>query len=223
MSITLEKLVTRVEQRLFMSAGLNVQIHAEDAFVEMARSAYTMIVDKLWLDDYMQLETWNLDGINGYVVENISDKLRQFQDLLYVYYDNDTKPLPRMNATTNFTMIKRRSIRPIPVTDANAAKIFQVYPKDTSGPVNVVYRVRMDDTLWDTADPEMIIPTDADLMVLATAYDYLSSDGSNTDDANKIQGMYAARMKQLQQIEWQTPLSKRPLDSSMHPNQWEEQ
>lgn len=220
--ITLEQLITRVEQRLLLAAGLNVQIHAEDTFVEMARHAYTVCADDLWLDDYLEIETWTLDGVNGYVVENIEDKLRKFIDIQYVYYDNDTQPMPRMNAATNPTTIKRRSLRAIPKTNANAAKRFQVYPKDTTGPVTVVYRTRMDDTAWDTADPEMEIPMDSELMVLATTFDYLSSDGSNIDDANKVQAMYQRRLAQIQKNEWKTPLAKRPLDSSMHPNQWEE-
>lgn len=220
--ITLEALITRVEQRLMMAAGLNVQIHAEDGFVEMARTAYNKIALELWLDDYNQFETFTLDGVNGFATTDLQPTITRFADIKAVYYDQDTTPLPRMTWNNNPTMVKRIVINPLQESHASIAKIFQILPKTTTGDIHVVYRTSLLDADWDIGNPEMAIPADPDLMVFAVAYDYLSSDGSNIDDAKKLAGMYAERLKALKQLSWDQPISKRPLDTSSHPNNWEE-
>lgn len=223
MSITLEQLITRVEQRLFLAAGLNVQLNVEDGFVEMARHKYTVLVDDLWLDDYMEMQTFTLDGTTGRVTDDLAAAfLTKGKDIKCIFYDQDDIPLPRLSQGTNPTQVRRTCVRFVPESSPNADKVFQIYPISTSGQVHVWFRTRLADGEWDVGDPAMTIPMDAELMILGTAYDYLSSDGSNMDDAGKLKSMFDARLDQLKKVQWNLPISKRPQDTSMHPNRWEE-
>lgn len=203
--ITLEQLITRIEQRLMMAAGLDVQIHAEDALVEMIRTKYEMLFDDFWWDEYLTLETFTLDGTTGIVTTDLSTKILHFRDINAIYYNNDSRPMPRLSAGNNPTKIRTRSHAPTNV----ATSVFKVFPSTLTGQVHVWYRTRIAPAAWEAQDPNMQINMDAELLVLGVAFDYLSSDGSNIDDAKKLGGMYAERLKQMRDGMWEAPISKK--------------
>src|SRR5687768_10716401 len=142
---TIKELVERIETRLFLAAGLDVQIHAEDQIVEMLRGVYNTLFDDFFDPNYTLYMQATLDGTTGKVVEDLSTIILRYQDIHSVFWDTDETPLPRVTPGTNPSRIRRRSILP----SGEASSVFRLYPNDETGPVHIWYKTKIANNIWD--------------------------------------------------------------------------
>lgn len=214
---TVAELITRIEKRINLAAGMDVQIHAEDQLLEMLRHKYNTLFDDNWWYDYLTLETFTLDGVTGTITGTVLNKIRRFIDINGVFLGGDNKPLPLLATNSNPTLFMAEAISPF-VSDPT--KMFKVWPNNRSDNVYVWYRTRMADNEWDIAVAETTnVNMDDELLILGTVYDYLVDDASNDASASKYEQQYNARYLQLTQLSYQNGIAKSDQSAGI-PTQW---
>lgn len=213
---TVASLITRVEKRLAMAAGIDVQIHAEETMLEMLRHKYNTLFDDRWWLNYLTLETFTLDGTTGTITGNVEDKIRRFIDIQGVFLGGNQRPLPLLTPNTNPILFMGEAVGP----STNAQKVFKVYPNDRAEDVHVWYRTRMSDDDWDIAVAETTeVNMDDELLILGTVYDYLTDDASNEVAVGKYEAQYNRRYQQLVSAEIELGVSKTDQARGI-PTQW---
>lgn len=196
---TLTQLTQRVIQRLSMYTGTSVQVYAEDRIAQMILDNYTLAFDDF---DWQCLSFWKkytLSGMEGKVVETVSNDIVSFDDILCITTDSTYKnPLRNLHHSTNPALITGTVPQYYQESD-DANKVFEVLPHESVGEVYVCSKGRMNVNRLVT--PEEIIPFDADYLVYATCADYLADDDSSKIQLDKFMKLRDNRMKQLKDID----------------------
>lgn len=214
---TVAQLITRIEKRIGLASGMDVQVHAEDQLLEMLRHKYNVLFDDHWWYDYLSLETFTLDGTTGTITGTVANKILRFIDIHSVHLGSDSHPLRLLSTGVNPTLFNSTALAPYA---ADATKMFKVYPLDRSDDVHVWYRQRITDEAWDLENAEDTnVNMDDELLILGTVYDYLSDDASNPDSASKYENQYNLRYQQLVTLGFQHGIAKRDQALGI-PNQW---
>lgn len=213
---TINQLIVRIEERLALAAGLNVQIHAENRLIETLRSSYNILFDDFWWPEYTKSATYTLDGTTGQITTDVTNIIRRYADIQYVYYDQDEHPLPHLQRTTNPARIKTRCITP----SGDPETVFKVYPVDTTGNVHVWYRTRIADSVWEDSEFDTEINMDDELLIYSVCYDFMVDDASNDMAAQKFLQKLNARLKQLRAQQYLSPISKRQQEYAATVDQW---
>lgn len=214
---TIKELIERIETRLFMLSGLDVQIHAEGQLEEMLRGVYNTLFDDFWYPEYTFPISATLDGATGCITSDISTKVLRYKDIHSVYHDEEDKPLPRVTPGTAYQRIRTRSI--IPSVDPR--RVFQVIPITTTGPVHIWYRTRITDAVWATQAYDTVVNMDDDVLMYGVVYEFLVNDDSNQRAAAEYKNKYLGRQQQMRDAQWQQPISKRRLEQDGPLNRWE--
>lgn len=214
---TIKQLIERIETRLFLVAGLDVQIHAENQLEEMLRGVYNMLFDDYWEPEYTKCITCVLDGTTGEVTDDLSEIILRYKDIHTIYWGEDEHPLPRVAPGTSLGRVRRRSVMP----SANPTKVFKIIPVDTTDEVHVWYRTRISDTVWSDQQYDTVIEFDDEVLMLGVVYEFLVNDDSNQRATDEYKAKFAARQNQLRAAQWNIPLSKRPLERDGPLTRWE--
>ena len=185
MSVVVSALVTRVEKRLRIVAGVSAQLYAEDTILHSIQTSFDRLFKIRWWPMYTTaLATYTLDGTTGKVTTDLTALIKHFTDIQRIWYDEDEAPLTRL----------RTDKRPDKVTGTNAryweplkqepTRVFRVIPITTTGDVHVRFKTKPDDFLiTDT------IYLDPLLLELAASYEYVVTDGANPGQAEMLLGM----------------------------------
>ena len=217
---TLTQLVTRVADRLSMTAGTGVQIYAEDRIAEMIQHKFDVMFEEAFWPQFLTWETWTLDGILGIVTTDLTEKLKRFEDIRVLFPDTSNVPLTKMAALTTNPNLLKSSTRPLhyeslgPLSPFKKSRVFQIWPKTATGEIVVQYRTR----------PETFVPTDEidfddQALILGATFDYLEDDGTNPNATQKFQLLFEARVQQLKNSFNTGPIA---LDTvSSHPQSYE--
>lgn len=185
MSITVSDLVTRVEKRLRMVAGVSAQLYAEDTILHSIQTAFDRLFIMRWWSHYCAWSTWTLDGTTGKVTTDLSALIKEYTDIQRIYYESDATPLKRLPANTNPDTIASsdRARYWEPLSQA-PTRVFRVLPIDAAGTLKVRYRTKPDDFAIDDT-----IYLDPLLLELAAALDYLVSDNANPTMIELVRSM----------------------------------
>lgn len=203
---TVEALITRIEKRLAMAAGIDIQEHAEDQLLEMLRHKYNTLFDDRWWFDYLTLETFTLNGTTGLITGTVLNKIRRFIDIHSVYLAGNVRALPMLALSANPTLMTGEAIAPYL---SDVTKMFKVYPINRVDSVHVWYRTRLSDDQWELANASTtIVNMDDELLILGTVYDYLVDDATNEASAAKYETQYNQRYQQLVNLSFQNGISK---------------
>jgi len=213
---TIGTLIARVQTRIALASGLDVQIVDEPRMLEMLRSRYNTLFDQNWWIDYLTLGTYNLDGTTGLITGDVTGLINRVADIQGIFYNDDTDPLPMIKFNTNPRHSRRTAWAPFA---SNPAKMFKIYPIDQEAEINVWYRTRLTDEQWEQDNDETEVNMDDEMLILGTTFDYLSDDGSNDDAVKKYLGMYENRVKQVEALQFQAPMSKNN-DRNGFPTRW---
>lgn len=214
---TVASLITRVEKRLSMAAGIDIQIHAEETMLEMLRHKYNTLFDDRWWQDLLSLETFTLDGTTGTITGTVENKIRRFIDIQGIFLGGNQRPLPVLTPNTNPTLFMGEAVAPF---TSSVTKMFKVYPNDRADDVHVWYRTRLSDDAWAIENAESTnVPLDDELLILGTVYDYLTDDGSNENAVEKYENQYNKRYQQLVDLEMQLGVAKTDQARGI-PTQW---
>ena len=184
MSIVVSALVTRVEKRLRIVAGVSAQLYAEDTIAHSIQTSFDRLFKIRWWPMYSDQTTWTLDGTTGRVTTDLTALIKTFTDIHRIWYDEDESPLMRLPSDKRpdkVTGTKARYWEPLKQTPT---RVFRVLPITTTGDVHVRYKTKPDDFLiTDT------IYLDPLLLELAAAYEYVVTDGANPGQAEMLLGM----------------------------------
>lgn len=214
---TISELIQRIETRLFMAAGLDVQIHAEDQIIEMIRGVYDTLFDDFWYPEYTFFMDATLDGVTGQVTADLSASILRYKDIHSVYWDEDEDPIPGITPGSAVNRIRTRCIMP----STSPQKVFKIIPVDTVGDVHLWYRTKIADIVWEDQQFDTVFPFDDDVVMYGVVYEFLSNDGSNQQATADYQKKYQGRQQQMRLAQWQQPLSKRKLDRDSPQTRWE--
>lgn len=214
---TIKQLIERIETRLFMVAGLDVQIHAEGQIEEMLRGVYNSLFDDFWYPEFTLFCTAQLNGTTGEVTEDLSTKILRFKDIHTVYWDEEEDPLPRLTPGASLSRVRTRCIMP----SGNPQSVFKLYPVDETGPVHIWYRTRIADDVWENQKYDTIINMDDEVLMLGVVYEFLVMDDSNTTAAQEYKAKYQLRQKQIRDAQWDIPINKRKLERDGPLTRWE--
>lgn len=215
---TVERLIERIETRLALVSGLDVQIHAEDRIAEFLRHRYITLSEKLWLPQFQLVVTTTWDGVTGAPVADLSTTVRKYSNIKFVYIDTNSMPLHQLKVTTNPLHVRRICYGPTGVETS----ILKVYPPSTTGPVAIVYRPSYDDNLWETADYSQELPWDEEALMCAVIFDFLVDDGSNPEATAEYKRKYMERMDQLKKAVMDSGIDKYDQNWASVPDEWQE-
>jgi len=198
--ITFGQIVTKVLQRLALVEGLDAQIYAEPRIQLAVQHKFDLLFREYWLPDYMVYqETYTLDGVNGLITGDLTDKLNDWRDLHSVMWEGSSRPLPIAPMNTRDRDIQYPSIRPF-VT--NKAKMFKVLPVLSVGEVYVTYRIKPPDFEEDSDE----IHLDTQLLLLGTCWDVLEDDGTNPGASDKFRILFQDALAQFNRQTHNIPL-----------------
>lgn len=214
---TIKELIERIETRLFLASGLDVQTHAEDQIVEMLRGVYNTLFDDFWYPDHTLFMSATLDGSTGQVIEDLSTKILRFQDIHSVFWDHDQTPLPRILPGTSIGRIRTRSIMP----SGDPRSVFRLFPNDETGPVHIWYKTKIDKSVWDDNNFDTVINFDDEVLMLGVVHEFLVNDDSNSEATKTYGAKFSARQKQIRDAQWNLPISKRPLERDGPLSRWD--
>jgi len=208
---TLSQLVARTADRLSMVAGTGVQVYAEDRIAEMIQHKFDVLFIEAPWPQFLTWVTWTLDETLGVVTANLTDEIKDFEDLIVLFPNNSNTALTKLaHLTTNpFTLAGTTPIhfQALGPNDTNkTAKVFHVWPKTSTGNIIGLYRTKPDTfTATDTID------FDDQALILGATFDYLEDDGTNPNATQKFQLLFEARVKQLKNQLNSAPISLDPV------------
>lgn len=213
---TIKTLVERIETRLFLASGLDVQTHAEDQIVEMIRNKYNLLFDDHFYTDYTYPLTTPLDGTTGQVTIDLSAKILRYVDIHSVLPDTDDTPLPRLPIGSNPARVQMSTIAP----SQDKTKVFQVWPNDETFDVTIWYRTRLSNDVWDKAEYETEVPMDDEMLIIGCVWEFLVMDASNSIAIQEYKKMFDARVVQVRKFEANLPISKGKVERDGPLTRW---
>lgn len=213
---TIQELVERIETRLFLASGLDVQTHAEDQIIEMVRSQYNFLFDDHFDIDHTYVMQQTLDGTTGQVTGDLSADILRFQDINCVLWDQDETPLPVLTIGANPSFVRRRCI----TASSNKTKVFRMVPPDETGPVWIWYRTRLANSVWSDAQYDTEVPLDDEMLILGCVYEFLVNDGSNQIAIGEYKKKFDARVIQQRKKEFMLPMSKTKVNRDGPATRW---
>lgn len=209
---TFGDLITRTMTRVRLQGGLDVQTYAQPLIAEMLQHKFDTLFDRRFWKHLRVYETLSLDGTTGQVTADVSDRIKRFMDVRYIWPENYRRPIPELPGNVNPAHVTMICFRPI----NDATKVFQVLPKTSSFDIEVCYRTKLD-AFTETDE----VPMDDQLLILGTCYDYAIDKGADGTKIQKFLNMYRDRLNSLESNEDNNTFSMQsPTATSV--NEWHE-
>lgn len=162
-------LIREVLIELRYGAGQGVQVHLEEGIRNtISRTYRTLMRERVWRD-YTITTEYDLDLATGTVTGSLVNVLENFSDIIAVFLDNDSTPLPTAPVGVNPRTLKRPAL-----VSSGGNTIFTVYPK-RAGKITLISRIIKQD-VFDINDE---VPFYRDVLVLAAAYSLSVKSGTN--------------------------------------------
>ncbi len=190
---TLSTLITRVQELLSLAGGLGVQTYAQPKIVQFIQSGYADLADRRFWNDYTQEASYTLDGTTGKVTADLTNIIKSFRDVQYIWYGDYASPLPRVPNNRSQTMIRQLGF----TSSGDPTCPFKVLPIDNTGTVHVRYRSKATVPFSEIDD----VPMDEELLVRYAALLYLSFDNANQTAITVVNKMYTERLDKLEKLE----------------------
>ena len=201
MSQTLTQLINRVTIRLSQVNGAGVQIYSEDRIAEMIQHKFDVLFDEAFWPQFSTWQQWTLDGTLGVVTADLTDTLKRLTDIQVLYRSDSSTPIPLLSSTTNPYAFS--GLTPLGYEgNTNAAKVFTIWPKTSTGTVTA--RIR---TQPDPFDPDDEVDFDDQALILGATWDYLEDDGTNPNATQKFQALAESRVNQLESALSSAPIA----------------
>jgi hypothetical protein len=190
---TLAQLITRVQELLSLAGGLGVQTYAQPKIVQFIQMGYTDLVDRRFWNDYTQEASYTLDGSTGKVTTDLTNIIKSFRDIQYIWYGDYAAPLPRLPNNRSQTLIRQLGF----TSSGDATCPFKILPVDNTGTVHVRYRSRATLPFTETTE----VPMDEELLVRYSAFLYLTFDNANQAAMSIVKTLYTERLNELEKLE----------------------
>jgi hypothetical protein len=186
---TFSDLIQRTLIELRQEPGISVQQYAEDIVAAILQRQFNVFFDHYWWPTYTtNREVMTLNGLDGQVIEDLRQKIKRSDDVRFIWYGTETAPLTAMPPGMNMVTF-RRYYENVPND-----KIFRILPITTTGTITVTYRTKPAPFIYNDE-----VKIDDDLLVCATAYNYLADDEDAPNSIKKFAEATAKREEQLRE------------------------
>jgi hypothetical protein len=134
---------------------------------------YRTLMTKHRWRDFMYFTQFTIDPVTGEPIEDLSQVLQRYIDILSIYKSSESQPIQFAPALINPSRFNRPAILPSRTPD----KIFSIWPRNSAGPWYLWsrYATDKDFELTDT------VPFYKDLLVLGTAQFLAVKSGINDE------------------------------------------
>lgn len=171
--------INSVEVLLRQEVGPSVQQYSEDIIAKLLQDSFDRLFKNYWYPEYYNSgDTFTLDGTTGQVVEDLTAKIKRWDDIHFVWKSPYVNPLRRKPPGINPLMVSNYEPMWEPI---GGAKVFRIYPTTHTGKVVVAYRTKPADFV---ASDTMLI--DTKIMEAEAAMNYIIDDMTNQEAVKKF-------------------------------------
>lgn len=170
-TFTMQDVVDGVLNEMRFAPGRDVQIHLQSSIVQDASMLYRTLMIKFTWRDFIKMTQVTIDSTTGYPIEDITSVLDRYSNILQIYKDKDSLPLPFSPALVNPSRYNRPAILPAPVP-----YIFSIWPHQAM--TCFLWSRTYQDADFDLADT---VPFYKDILVIGTALSLATKAGINQE------------------------------------------
>jgi len=210
---TLQALTVDTERMLYQAAGVNTQVYAQDIIMQKLQHAFDHCFTAKWWPQFIRREVRTLDGITGKPLVPFS-LIKEWKDVSDVFRKNSQHPIPTMPLSYNLLDLPNGTATRF-VEPSGDTTLFTAYPLTATDDLVVVGRERPAKEFVHTD----VVPFDYMALCYFASWDYLVDDASNAGAAAKMQGLFDARMKALEDAEFDNVVLLNPRSEQI-PSQW---
>lgn len=211
---TLSTLITNVQRSLYQVAGISVQVYSQDNIGAMLQRAFDFIFDDYTWKRFSTFEQYTLDEVTGRVTVPVNTTFKSYDDILRIYPVDSDMPLAKMSIERN--PANYQGSRAIQYC-ADPVNIFRVVPITAVGDIVVQGQMRPNEFALN--DP---VPFDNVALEMFACWQYAVDDAANGAMADKFQGLFETRLKQLKSNQDIEPISLSMGRATNIPTQWTE-
>ncbi|MCA2510494.1 MAG: hypothetical protein IM561_08940 [Microcystis sp. M60BS1] len=188
---TLLQIAIEAERELYQSAGVSVQVYAQDNLIQKIQNAFVMFFDDTTVTwkRFIEYQTYTLDGLTGRTIVPIKNIFKQYENIINIYPRASTTPLANWPGGNPSSVFGKT---PLYIT-ADSIDIAKVIPSTSSGQIVVEGKI------FPTFpfNPNDIVPFDWLSLVYFIAWQYAVDDGSNPAGTEKLRQLFEQRYKQV--------------------------
>jgi hypothetical protein len=190
---TLLQIAVDAERELYQSAGLSVQVYAQDNLVQKIQNAFQMFFDDTSVKwkRFIAYTTYTLDGTSGHTTVPVKNTYKNYEDIIAVYPGTSQRRLAGWPGGNPASFISSTPLFVLP--DPTGTDLLKVLPSNASGQIVVEGR------LFPTFpfNPSDVVPFDALTLTYFVAWQYAVDDGSNPAGSEKLRQLFEERYKQM--------------------------
>ena len=210
---TLLDIAIEAERELYQSAGISVQVYAQDNLSQKVQNAFILFFDdtKVRWKRFVQYNTYTLDGTTGRTTVPVKTIYKHYENIINVYPGANARPLAAWPGG-NPSSLSGKSPQYV---FADTIDIMKVFPATATGQITVEGRV-LPAFPFAVSD---IVPFDWLSIVYFIAWQYAVDDGTNPAGAEKLRQMFEQRYSQMKINQSSEPV---PLNSDYRgiPTSW---
>lgn len=214
--LTLEEILTRVQNDLYQAAGPSVQLYSESLLVQKISDAFVTLANdpEVRWKQFRIFNRYTLDGTTGRTTVPLNAIFKAFGDIYAIFPDKTNQPLTYIGTKDNPYMLTGsyplKYIR-------DSIDIVRVIPNTAVGDIIVVGKsvVQPPFELSDT------IPFDYIALGNYVCWQYSIDDGSNPGMAEKFRVLFESRYQAIKKEE-NTENIQLSGYSNPVPSRWEE-
>jgi hypothetical protein len=209
---TFSDLIQKCLVELRLEAGISVQQYSEDVLAAILQRQFNTFFDHYWWPNYYQAYAFTLNGFDGGTTQDKTAYIKRYEDVRYVWWENDPNPLTRLPPMMNPLQANsswRKYFCPVP-----GDQLFLVLPITLTGTIYAGAR-----NLPDPFKPNDPVKIDSDLLVTATCYNYLADDEDSQSATKKFAEAAGKREAQLREMMNKGPVPFGPGPASPF-NDW---
>lgn len=161
----------KVLTELRFGSGQDVQIHLQDSIYQNVSRLYRTLMTKHVWRDYFSVGAYTTD-INGEITADITAILTKFTNIIAVYSENETQPIPVAPVMSNPYKFRRSALTPSSTT----GKVFTIWPKKVQDIV-LVSRFFSETDFAGNED----VPFYSDVLITGAAFMLSTKAGTNQE------------------------------------------
>jgi hypothetical protein len=209
---TLAQLITQTQRTLYQQAGIGVQVYSQDNIAQKIQDSFDFIFDNKKWKRFGTSENLTLNGTTGRFTVNPT-LIRQYDHIDKVFRADSDVPLTAFSNERNpnyFTGDQALQYMP------DTTSLIRIVPYTSTGVITITgraYPLARDFILTD------VIPFDGLALSLFAAYQYCADDQAYAAQADKLQGLFDQRIKDLWNNQNSEPISLNPNRVDI-PSRW---
>lgn len=195
---------------LRFGAGQDVQIHLQEGLVANISRLYRTLMKKHVFRDYVTATPVVISAVTGQPTTSVAAYLTRFSNLLAVFNEFDTVPLPVAPVFTNPARLRR----PVVVSSA-VSPFFTIYPLNQTRNVILITRLFQEQNFGMDDD----VPFYRDVLALGAAMMLAVKAGTNDQLTKSLQQQFSETLDLYVVAELQS-LYQTNLQSGQYPQEW---